>query len=378
MFLFPFDTDASAKHHPWVTIAFIVFNFAVFFLVDDTDPYILRFGDGLHPWQWITSVFVHSGFWHVTMNMMFLWVFGLIVEGQTGSLRFAVLYLSIAGLCGLVEQTVFLGETLRAGSLGASSVLFGTMTIAVLWAPVSRVKLFFWFWIHVSVIEVKTRTVALGYLALNLVYAAIWITNGHGWATSEVLHLIGAAVGLPLGFLFLKQGWTESYGADWLTLRAEKGSPTPIHRTPTTPRDAAEYETDVRDSTEFLREALDAGDARGAWQIHIDFESSHGAWPLAEPELRDLILGLIKDGEAPRSSGYVTEYLARFPDGDPAVRLFRARQLIESERRPQAALRILGTITTNPGTPQSKEHERLRLAADALKASGVLELDLDE
>ena len=35
---------------------------------------------------------MHGGLMHLLGNMLFLWAFGLVVEGEIGSLRFVALY----------------------------------------------------------------------------------------------------------------------------------------------------------------------------------------------------------------------------------------------------------------------------------------------
>ena len=51
-------------------------------------------GDGIHPLQWLTNIFLHAGFFHLVGNMIFLWTFGFVVEGKLGWLPFTALYLA--------------------------------------------------------------------------------------------------------------------------------------------------------------------------------------------------------------------------------------------------------------------------------------------
>ncbi len=53
----------------------------------------LQTGNGLHPYQWLTNNFVHADFMHILSNMLFLWSFGLVVEGKLGWLRTLAVYL---------------------------------------------------------------------------------------------------------------------------------------------------------------------------------------------------------------------------------------------------------------------------------------------
>ena len=138
MFFIPYSTDAPLYYRPFVTIALIAANVAAFVMTrmgEAADGWLLQFGQGLHPTEWFASAFLHFGVPHLLGNMLFLWTFGLIVEGKLGWWRFLLLYLLLCGLDGAVTQTVMLsydGDSPGAG--GASGVIFALMAIALFWA----------------------------------------------------------------------------------------------------------------------------------------------------------------------------------------------------------------------------------------------------
>ena len=55
-------------------------------------------------WTYLTSMFVHGGFFHLLGNMIFLFLFGSCVEDIIGRLRFTVFYI----VCGLVAEFFFI------------------------------------------------------------------------------------------------------------------------------------------------------------------------------------------------------------------------------------------------------------------------------
>ena len=102
--------------------------------VEVVQPYILEYGNGLQPHQWLTANFLHADIVHLVGNMLALWGFGLIVEGKIGWWRFLTIYLGMGiGQC-MLEQ-MFVPSSLAIGSLGASGVIFGLMAMSLLWAP---------------------------------------------------------------------------------------------------------------------------------------------------------------------------------------------------------------------------------------------------
>ena len=70
----------------------------------------------------ITAVFVHSGWLHLGMNMMVLWIMGRSLEAAIGRVRMLLLFL-MAGFGGAVASYWFNGP-LVAG-VGASGAIFG-------------------------------------------------------------------------------------------------------------------------------------------------------------------------------------------------------------------------------------------------------------
>lgn len=102
----PINTDAPLYHFPYGTIALIVANVVCFAATGCAmnerllEPWLLEYGNGINPLEWIPAAFAHGGFGHLIGNMFFLWGFGLVVEGKLGWRRFIPLYLAMAAAWG--------------------------------------------------------------------------------------------------------------------------------------------------------------------------------------------------------------------------------------------------------------------------------------
>ncbi|MDA0590813.1 MAG: rhomboid family intramembrane serine protease, partial [Planctomycetota bacterium] len=113
--MIPLGTDAPIYHYPFATIVLIVANVVVFAATgaamdpEAIEPWALSHGQGLHPVEWVTSNFVHGGFGHLIGNMIFLWGFGLVVEGKLGWWKYLLVYLGIGLTQCALEQTFMLG-----------------------------------------------------------------------------------------------------------------------------------------------------------------------------------------------------------------------------------------------------------------------------
>lgn len=221
MLFIPYSTDAPLYHWPIVTVSAIVINVAVFCLTtlqvslgnlthDQIGWLILDF-DTINPLQWVTAAFMHADWMHLLGNMIFLWCFGLIVEGKLGNKWFAVLYLVLCLAKGSVTQVSMFSMGGGGGALGASGVIFALMAIAAIWAPENQMDCFFsfGFW-YFRTVEVRVIALCGFYLAMQLLFFAL-----AGFSmSSAALHLIGMVVGVPAGFLILRQGWVDGEGWD--------------------------------------------------------------------------------------------------------------------------------------------------------------------
>ena len=138
----------------------------------------------LHPWTFITYMFVHGGMWHIAFNMISLGFFGPRVEAQLGGRQFLALYL-ISGLFGAVLSYF----TTPAGIVGASGAIFGVeLAFAIFW-PHERI--FIW-----GLFPLEARWIVV----LTTLYS-LWA--GLGTAGGGIAHF--AHLGGYLGaFLYLR------------------------------------------------------------------------------------------------------------------------------------------------------------------------------
>jgi membrane associated rhomboid family serine protease len=387
MFLiFPFGTDAPLYYRPFATIGLIVANvvaFAVTGMGADADGWLLRFGDGLHPTEWFLSAFLHFGVLHLAGNMLFLWIFGLIVEGKLGWWRFLLLYLGLCGVDGAVSQTLMLsyaGEVPGAG--GASAVVFALLAISLLWAPRNSIDVFllvvFFMVIRTTVFEVTVLTFSLCYVGLNFVIA--WL---EGFAMSSALsHLLGAVIGGAAGAGLLRLGLVDCERWDLFSLwrggtggqddrpAARDGTGSKRHP-PALPRRGPSPVKRLK----HVRKLVEAGQYLAAWTLYPAIRAEAPEARLDEPTLRRLIDGVHRDRDWAAAADLLEDYLAQYPASDTQARLMLAGIYVQEQHRPRAALNVLAPLEARPLTPAQREFlERVRGRAKSLVDSGVMEL----
>ncbi|MDA1215198.1 MAG: rhomboid family intramembrane serine protease, partial [Planctomycetota bacterium] len=233
-FLIPVNTDAPIYYWPWTTLSLIVANTLLYFaslfgvVSPEWNGWILTYGQGLHPLEWLACNFIHFGFFHLLFNMIFLWGFGLVVEGKLGWWRFLLLYLGIGLLYAFGIQLLMLGyDGTSRGAGGASGIIFGLLAISMVWAPKNEFICFAFIWfafvIRAFTFEVTILTFAIIYFISELIWMGVdYLLQERFVATSEVLHLTGALFGFAIGTVMLKQKWVDC--ENWDLFAVWKGS----------------------------------------------------------------------------------------------------------------------------------------------------------
>jgi rhomboid family protein len=168
------DENEPSKGPPYVTLAFIAINIAVFvFLqlpneaftyaysaipveitkgIDLVKPVVINAGGEqvLIPQEpgpspiyltLITSMFMHGGIAHIFGNMLFLWIFGDNVEHRVGHIPYAVFYI-VAGLVAAFTQIAANPESVIP-TLGASGAIAGVLGAYLVMFPGNRVTVLF-------------------------------------------------------------------------------------------------------------------------------------------------------------------------------------------------------------------------------------------
>jgi membrane associated rhomboid family serine protease len=144
--MIPYSDGIQARRFPWVNVALIAANFAVFVFYELPHPeaainqasfYPCNVDNACHmgyPWgvSWITAMFLHAGWDHILGNMWFLAIFGKNVEDAFGKLGYLVFYFA-GGFAAMFLQTAMTllfgsasdGQIPTLGASGAIAAVLG-------------------------------------------------------------------------------------------------------------------------------------------------------------------------------------------------------------------------------------------------------------
>lgn len=180
---------------------FMVTNFAMFY---PASPFF-------KPWQILTHMFMHGGFWHIFFNMYSLLMFGSILERSLGPKKFLIFYF-VTGLGAVALHTgvewmqarVFIAngiaqayqQLLVTPTLGASGAIYGVLIGFAMLYPQARLILIF------PPIPVKAKWLVIIFAAIELVFGI----NGIQGGVAHFAHLGG----MLFGWLLIR--WWRKHG----------------------------------------------------------------------------------------------------------------------------------------------------------------------
>jgi membrane associated rhomboid family serine protease len=431
MIVIPTGTDAPIYHWPYATVGLIVLNVLLLFLVppvasaprfDDNgeiisgkdevsafERFALTIGDGkLHPIQWVTHNFLHFGFIHLAGNMLFLWAFGIVVEGKLGPLNYLAAYLAIGTLHGAFVQALLMGSHLNQPAAGASAVIYGLLAVCMIWAPrnelYTTVILTAGFRIWVFQWELYYTTVALYYVGTQVLTLLFWGALGGKLMFSELGHLSGALWGAVVGVGLLKAGLVDCEGWDLFSLGAKRRKlaqdwkkrgelldrssavrgPRPSGARgrsrqalePTLERDG--YEAQSTAAVRSVLARIEADDLPSALEAYKMATKTLYNWP-SQADLYAMIKAFHARGAETESVPLMRDHCRNFPEDSTKVRLKLAQILIRNCQRPAEAIRLLGAVPLGALGPDL-ERARRKLVIEAERAceQGAYELETDD
>lgn len=392
MFFFPFATDAPIYHWPIVTVLMIVLNTVIFLATGDSaETWFpnLKFHE-INPLVWITCNFLHADVMHLVGNMLFLWPFGLVAEGKLGWWRFLLAYLGIGAIFGAATQISMYAGGVRGQALGASAVIFGLLALCVVWAPKNDLKVFYLFMLgfrlSAGIWEVSILTFSGVYLAWQVLSFALAGFN----VSSAMLHLVGFAVGCPLGIALLKFRVVDCEGWDLLAVWSGK-LPTSLPNLgeqhvqieATNQKYQEKAEQQLQESrtaaVDLIQHHLAEGRAAIAYAVYTKHGGSSGSpWHLPEPQMAALANAVVTEKMWFEAIILLRRMIADYPEQAAAARLKLSHVLIQIEHRPKQALAVLGKLPLALTDPMAKRRDQLVRLAQKEIDEGTLEMGVED
>ncbi|MEC7761412.1 MAG: rhomboid family intramembrane serine protease [Pseudomonadota bacterium] len=215
--MFPIRDHNPSERTPFVTYILVAINVIIFlgqlglddralgeaFWTWGVVPERITSGAGLE--TLITSQFLHSGFWHIAGNMLFLWIFGDNLEDELGHIGFLIFYL--ASGVGAAMFQILPDPSSGIPMVGASGAIAGVMGGYLLLFPKARVDVLFIFIIIFKVFPMPAWIMLGLWFALQLYHGASMPGDG----VAYMAHVGGFIV----GFVWVLPKWLREGGPEF-------------------------------------------------------------------------------------------------------------------------------------------------------------------
>lgn len=397
--IIPWGTDAPIYHRPVATITLIVLNVlsALVFPAEQYEDWMLVLGEGVHPLQWVTNIFMHLGFGHLIGNMLFLWAFGIVVEGKLGWRAFALVYLGV----GIVESAlmqVLIHTEEPVHMLGASGVVFGLLAMCLVWAPRNELQCIFLFRIIPVEFEFPILSVAAFYIGMEVLFLALKRMA----ISSELAHCSGAIMGFGLAVLMLKFNFVDCENWDlFAVLEGRQGqskqaagkakaarrlvsvefAPPARPKKKRAAKGKAPQVRSVEDPSaaalRAMRLHIELGEVEAAVAVYKKSTRSLPDWQPRESDWIDLIEAILGQKEWNDAVVVMRDYVRKTAEPSPRVALKLAQILIQKLDRPMRGLKALEQVPED-SLPASLVMTRQQLTQQAEQMledeDGTLEL----
>lgn len=163
------------------------------------------------PWQVVTHMFLHGGFWHLFFNMYTLMIFGTQLERVWGSKKFLLFYFVTglgAALCHNLVVHLQINHFLASGNAAAAQAAMATPTVGASGAIYGVLLGYGMLWPN-SVLQLIFPPVRLTAKWFVIIFGAIELVTGltgMGGNIAHFAHLGGMIFGLILILYWKKRG----------------------------------------------------------------------------------------------------------------------------------------------------------------------------
>jgi membrane associated rhomboid family serine protease len=138
-------------------------------------------------WTLVTALFLHADILHLLGNMLFLYVFGNTLEKEVGTQKTMLAFFS-GGILAFILGTLFYDQSVFL--IGASAAIFTLTAVVMLVKPL---KFSFIFLMPLGLVAI-----------IYLIYNILAVQFGGESNVAYISHVIGFAVGIPLGIAWTK------------------------------------------------------------------------------------------------------------------------------------------------------------------------------
>lgn len=406
MLLLPIRTDRPRIRPAYLTITLIVINTLIHVYgltlppVEETvsglahpvsmDPLVAQYGlRGSDPtlFTFFSHMFIHGSIMHLVGNMLFLWIFGSLIEDAIRPWGFAAVYFGggIMAALGHIGMSLAMGHPVDVPMVGASGAIAALMGLFMLRFYKTRVQVFYFFFFFLrGTFWVASIWALLYWIALEVFNGVVASLEDGGGGVAHWAHVggfVAGAIAAPfLGSITAaqKEYFSDDPGTNVeyvrrneqvsqaeRALRADPGNAYLMRRLAQAYRYAGEYEHATNVYQQSVVRFATRGLMEQATEVYIELlEYNDGA--VLPSEVLARLAQALEASRLPLAVWTYQALLARYPVSPEAEHaLLRLSGLYShSLSQPHEALRLLHEFLER--YPHSQWAAQARQARDAL------------
>ena len=221
--LIPIGTTIEHRRHPYVTYFIIGLNVLVFAMQwtilrsggQNAQNELIRYFAQLESEGQLSSIdfhyvslftyqFLHAGWMHILVNMVFLLPFGKAVEDRLGHIGFALFYLGCGAIGGFVHTLLYVNPV-----VGASGSVCAVVAAFIVLAPKTKIHVLIIFFV-IGMYAVPSMLLVGFFVALDTFSLLASLLGNNSNPTAWIVHLMGYLSGFLLTFTALTLGIIHS------------------------------------------------------------------------------------------------------------------------------------------------------------------------
>jgi len=192
----PYKVDVQSSRKPFANYLVMIGIVAAFALQltaahQQAQRFVL---DGWSVAGLVGHMWLHTGYFHIIGNLIFLWVFGNALCQKVGNLLYLPVYIA-TGLAAAVVHLIFDDRM----AVGASGAIFGIVGAYFVLFPFNSIKCLLWFLVYVRRIKIAGIWIILLWVVLNVLGAVSGYTGGAAYFA----HIGGFVGGVILAIILL-------------------------------------------------------------------------------------------------------------------------------------------------------------------------------
>lgn len=150
-------------------------------------------------YSFLSSMFLHGGFFHIGGNMLYLWIFGDNIEDRTGHVGYIIFYMASGVAASLAH--IASDPSSLVPAVGASGAISGVLGAYIVRFPHARVRAIVFIGRFGQLIRLPAYILIGFWFVLQLLYTLVGVSTGIAYYA----HIGGFIAGLLFAFAIPKK-----------------------------------------------------------------------------------------------------------------------------------------------------------------------------